>query len=664
VARVSQALERARRRLATDPSWLLRTGIAAAGAALIAALACWWMGGLALHSQRPWAPALGAVVLGLLSLAALALALWTFAELARRHDDARRARNLGTVMAASVAIGVLAGLGAMGFFWLLELARFLLLDGLAGFRPGGPAGEAPLFGHGDTPLRPWALLLLPAAGGLVSGWLVSRFAPEAEGHGTDAAIDAYHHRQGKVRGRVPIVKALASAITIGSGGSAGREGPIAQIGAGLASQLAQRLRLARRDRATLMAAGLAGGIGAIFHAPLAGAIFASEVMYRELDIEHEVIIPSFISSIVAYSVFSLAFGWSPLFETPEFRFEQPLQLVPYLLLALVVACGARLFVRLFYGTVALFKRLRWPAALKPAAGGLVVGVLGLAVGWTGLVETGYGVLSSGYGVLQDGFFDPGRIGAAGLVAVAAGKMLTTSFSVGSGGSGGVFGPSTVIGGALGGAVGLLALELFPGAGVHPGAFVMVGMAGFFSAALLVPSMLVCVVAFLLAGRDSLFEHQLDSRLDAPAKAGNMMAAVLRRLSVSRALDFQGPAGVVTVEGTLPARDLLALFAETGQECFPLVDEKGALTGMVEGRSLRYVLNEEGLVDLVLAVDLATEAVRLTRDDTLLTALQRMEASGRDELVVVEAGDSDRPVGTLSHRDVVRAYNRELQSELA
>jgi CIC family chloride channel protein len=680
--RLGQLLRSALARLASDPGWLLKAGIAAAGGAVIGGLASWWLLGLARDGGR-WGLGLAAAATGLSAVAAGALALWTLAQLARSHGEARHVRNLGAVMAASVAIGVLAGLGAIGFFWLLELARFGLLDSLAGFRPEGPAGEAALFEHSSTPLRLWLLALLPAAGGLVGGWLVVRFAPEAEGHGTDAAIDAYHHRQGRIRGRVPLVKAIASALTIGTGGSAGREGPIAQIGAGLASLLATRLKLARRDRAVLMAAGLAGGIGAIFHAPLAGAIFASEVMYRELDLEHEVIIPSFVSSIVAYSVFSLVFGWAPLFETPEFRFEQPLQLVPYLLLAIVVALGARLFIRLFYGTVGAFKTLRIPAMLKPALGGLAVGLIGIGVGTTGLVDFGYGVLAGGYGVLQEGFFDPAAIGIAGLLLVAFGKMATTSFSVGSGGSGGVFGPATVIGGALGGAVGLLAVELFPTAEIHPGTFVMVGMAGFFAAAghaplstiimvgemtgnyhLLVPSMLVCVVAFLLAGRATIFENQLASRLDAPAKAGNMMAAVLRRLPVRQALDLQEQGSVVMVPSTLPARELLGLFAESGQECFPLVHGDGRLAGVVEGRSLRYLVADPGALDVALAHDLATEAITLTPLDNLLTALQRMSAAGRDELVVVNADDEAQPVGTLTHHDVVAAYNRELQAELA
>lgn len=158
-------------------------------------------------------------------------------------------------------------------------------------------------------------MLLPAMGGLVSGWIVYTFAPEAEGHGTDAAIDAYHRKGGFIRGRVPIVKTITSAITLTTGGSGGREGPIAQIGAGFGSFLATTLKLSERERRIMMAAGIGAGVGSIFRAPLAGALFAAEVLYRDPEFESEVIIPAGISSVVAYCLFCLVFGWGSLFES-------------------------------------------------------------------------------------------------------------------------------------------------------------------------------------------------------------------------------------------------------------------------------------------------------------------------------------------------------------
>src|SRR5205823_14828465 len=182
----------------------------------------------------------------------------------------------------------------------------------AGYHPRGPGGEPPLLSEGEGPLNPWLLLLIPAAGGVLSGVLVYTLAPEAEGHGTDAAIAAYHHHQGRIRPRVPLVKIVASALTIGTGGSGGREGPIAQIGAGFGSFLGGLLRLRPAERRVLMAAGMGAGVAAIFRAPLAGALFASEVLYRSPDFESEVIIPAGLASIMAYCMFALVFGWTPL----------------------------------------------------------------------------------------------------------------------------------------------------------------------------------------------------------------------------------------------------------------------------------------------------------------------------------------------------------------
>ncbi|MCF6285850.1 MAG: chloride channel protein, partial [Candidatus Hydrogenedentes bacterium] len=411
-----------------------------------------------------------------------------------------------------VIVGVVAGLGATAFFLLLEFTRFIFLEQLAGFHPEGPGGEAPLFQHSDGALRPWVLFALPAVGGLVSGIIIYRYAPETAGHGTDAAIESYHFHDGRVRKRVPFIKAITAAITIGTGGSAGREGPIAQIGAGFAATLGNALGLTGHERRTLMAAGMAAGIGAIFHAPLAGALFAAEVLYKDMDLEHEVLIPAFISSVTAYSIFCMFFGWEPIFVTPDFVFDHPIQLLPYGALAVTMALCASLYVYCFYGVHNRFEALRVPNYLKPAIGGVVVGLISLVAPRA---------LGAGYGIVQQAIDH--ELTVPVLLGLALCKIATTSFSVGSGGSGGVFGPALVIGGAVGGVVGLTAEQVFPAADIQAGAFVIVGMAGFFAAAantpistiimvsemtgnfnLLVPSMLVCILAYLLARRFTLY----------------------------------------------------------------------------------------------------------------------------------------------------------------
>jgi len=236
-----------------------------------------------------------------------------------------------------VGIGLIAGTGAIIFHYLCQIGVHYFMDLIAGYRPPAPAGEHHLFPPSTREFNRWILLFLPALGGILSGWLVYTLAPEAEGHGTDAAINAYHNAGGFIRARVPFVKTIASAITLTTGGSGGREGPIAQIGAGFGSFLATRLKLSQRERRIMMAAGVAAGVGSIFRAPLAGALFAAEVLYRDPEFESEVIIPAGISSVVAYCLFCLVFGWGSLFESPAFAFQNPLELGPYVLLALVLS---------------------------------------------------------------------------------------------------------------------------------------------------------------------------------------------------------------------------------------------------------------------------------------------------------------------------------------
>jgi len=222
-----------------------------------------------------------------------------------------------------VCVGVVAGIASIVFYYLCQLGMRIFLDFLAGYRPPSSAGEYKLFIPGGREFSRWVLLILPACGGLLSGWLVYTFAPEAAGAGNDAAIHAYHNNEGLVRARVPLVKTLATVITLTTGGSGGREGPIAQIGAGLGSLLATRLKLSARERRILLAAGIAAGVGSIFRAPLAGALFAAEFLYRDPEFEYEVIIPAGMASVVAYCLFCMVFGWGSLLESRISSFATP-----------------------------------------------------------------------------------------------------------------------------------------------------------------------------------------------------------------------------------------------------------------------------------------------------------------------------------------------------
>jgi CIC family chloride channel protein len=350
-------------------------------------------------------------------------------------------------------------------------------------------------------------------------------APEAEGHGTDAVIKAFHHLKGRIRRRVPLVKALASAITIGSGGSAGREGPIAQIGAGFGSALAGFLNLKDDERRVMMLAGVAGGIGSIFRAPLGAALFSAEVLYSEPDFEYLALLPGLISAITGYCIYCSYAGWGLLFDVPPIEFHQPRQLPLYALLGIVCGLVGIVYPKVFYGTRdRIFRPLPIPPWTKPAIGALLLG--GIALFFPA-------ALGMGYGYIQQAI--RGSFGIRFLLLLAAAKVVATSLTISSGGSGGVFGPSLVIGGALGAAYGRAVAEFFPAMAPDPVACTMVGMVGFFagvakvpfasvimvmemtgSYGLLVPSLLVAAIAYLFMPVSiRLYENQLPSRSDSP-----------------------------------------------------------------------------------------------------------------------------------------------------
>lgn len=571
--------------------------------------------------------------------------------------------NLWKLLLLCTLVGLIAGFGAILFFTLLDLFKHFFFDMMAGYRPSGPGGEPPMFEETTTPFRVWVLAILPVIGGLISGVIVFTWAPEAEGHGTDAAIKSFHHNGGKVRARVPFIKTITSAITIGSGGSAGREGPIAQIGAGFGSMLGGWLKLSSKDRRILMAAGMGAGVGAIFHAPLAGSLFAAEVLYKELDLEYEVILPAVISSIVAYAVFATQFGWDTLFITPAFTFTNPWQLVAYFFLALVVAGGSKIYVKVFYGVRDLFKKIHIPNHFKPAIGGIVVGCFAFF-----LPEA----MGSGYGIIQNGFEQKVTLGI--FLAVAFGKIITTSFSIGSGGSGGVFGPAIVIGGSLGGAVGVIAEQLFPGMGIHSGSFILVGMAGFFAAAantpistiimvsemtgnyhLLVPSMFVCFIAYALASKWTIYEEQIKNRLEASIHMGDMMEAVLNRFKVSAIIGNQKAEEIKTITPGTGVTKLLEIFSQSERTSLPVVDNENKLIGVVVGQHLRMIVNRPDLNPLLLASDLTQKPATVFLSNSLLDAVQTMTARGFEEVIVVDKKNPHKIVGLLSRGDIVGAY---------
>ncbi len=542
------------------------------------------------------------------------------------------------MLGLALLVGIVAGLGAIVFYVATCAAEHYALGELAGYRPSvRPAGEPEIPGLVtlDQPFRPWLLLVIPTIGGLLSGWLVYSFAPEAEGHGTDAVIASYHNRQGRIRPRVPLVKIVASALTIGSGGSGGREGPIAQIGAGFGSLLGSLLKLTAKDRRILVAAGMGAGIAAIFRAPLAGALFAAEVLYSSPEFEPEVIMPAAIASVVSYCTFGLMAGWKPLFDTPDLTFTNPWELGPYLLLVLFMIVLASLYTRTFYGVTSLFRRLPLRHQLRPAVGALLTGLAGVLLYYAfGRNQSVLSVLSFGYGSIQLAMTDETAISGWVLLAIALGKILTTSLTIGSGGSGGVFGPSMVIGGCGGGALGVLLHHHWPALVPHPAAFVIVGMAGFFAAAaktpistlvivsemtggyhLLLPALWVCVLAFLLSDEMSIYSAQMKSRSRSPAHRGSFVREVLGEVPVSGFFARGQAVFALRADDTLET--VLERLEESVHSVLPVVGRHDRLLGVVDVEEVHVAAQASHAHSLVVAEDLMCADVRpLVPHDTL------------------------------------------------
>jgi CIC family chloride channel protein len=583
--------------------------------------------------------------------------------------------GVGRRIVLGFLVGIVAGLGAIVFNLACSAGSWFFLDSIAGYRPETPAGEHHFLGHTETPLRIWLLPLCAAVGGLLSGLIVARFAPEASGHGTDAAIDAYHRKDGRISAKVPLVKIIASALTIGSGGSGGREGPIAQIGAGFGAWLADRFGLSSRERRLLLASGMGAGVGSIFHAPLAGALFAAEIFYSEAEFESDALIPAAVSTIVGYSVFSSLTAFEPLFAEAPYTFDNPVELLLYAVVAVLVTLAAGLFVKVFYGIHDFCGRLRWPAGVLPMLGGLLTGLIGVA--FYHLADRDVrvlDVLSFGYGTLEDALL--GEAPIALLLMIGLGKMLTTSISIGSGGSGGVFGPSMVIGGAVGGTVGVLGEDWFPDIVAHPGSYALVGMAGFFAAAgkapistlvmvsemtgnyrLIVPALWVSALAFLLGRPFKLYRSQVPTKVDSDAHRHELFVDLLADTRVQRLID-DGllQTGIATVHEATPLDGIVHLFAHTTQHYFPVVDDAGRMVAVLSANDVRRFIEDLHVGQSVIASDLANPDVVVLHPSTdLETALQRFVSLDVEALPVVAPDDGSRVLGLLSRRELIRHY---------
>ncbi len=571
-------------------------------------------------------------------------------------------RYLTKWLLLSTIIGIVAGLGAALFYFAIDLANQLLLGGIAGYQPPAPLGEGrPVL---IPALRPWLIPLVTALGGLLSGIIVFTLAPDAEGHGTDSAIAAIHHKGGRIAPLIPLVKLVASALTIGSGGSAGREGPSAQISAGFASFLADVLRLNTPDRRIAVAAGMGAGIGAIFRAPLGGAVLAAEILYTH-DLEVEALIPGLIASIAGYAVFGAFFGYTPIFGAqPQLAFDSPVQLLYYAALGLICGAGGILYARGFYGLAALFQRIPLPRWIKPALGGLLVGLIGLVIP---------AALGTGYGWLQITMTAPGLLGLPLWMVILLPflKIVTTGFSIGSGGSGGIFGPGMVIGGLLGAAFWYLGHGILPNLPASPAPFIIIAMMALFGGiahaplavmlmvaemtgnlSLLAPAMVAVALSTALVGDNSIYRSQLPDRAHAPAHRVRFSFPLLASLLVEDALSPAGP--TLRSEATLVEAQQMLMTRPS--RTASVLDAQGRFAGVLTLPLADSVPPAERATTTVGKVAIPAEAA-VRPDQTLDVALEKMSELGVGWLPVVRDGQL---LGRVLARNIMRAYKGTLQ----
>ena len=556
----------------------------------------------------------------------------------------------------STLVGAVGGVAAILFYSGLFYTTHYILGGVGGYYPAIPAGDVELLAPGINNPNRLLLILIPALGGLIAGILIYRFAPETEGPGTDSVIESYHQNRGIIRTRVPFMKGLTSIITIGSGGSAGREGPIALINAGLGSIMATWLHLTDSDRRIMVICGVAAGIGSIFKAPFGGAIFAIEVLYRQGS-ESEGIVPAFISSTVAYSILSSVLGWEPLFTMPNYQFNHPSELIFYALLGIACAVTGIFYVHMFHGIKEVFKELNVPKYFKPAIGGLLLGLLAF------LVPESLGV---GYGLIQLAIDQKLTVGLLILLVLA--KIMATSFTLGSGGSGGEFAPTLVIGAMLGGFLGITLNSLFPTIVPESSTFVLVGMAALLAGVaktpiaaiimvseltgnynLLPPLMLASTLSFVISGRWSIYEKQVASRVDSPAHHREMTIDVLELVKVKEAM----VSDVITVDPATKVQTVLNLVHKYGHLGYPVLDNL-KLVGIVTFEDAEKVPFDER--DKVRVEEIMSRSLIVTyEDENLEIALKRLLDNNIGRLPVVDREDQKRLLGLLTKSDIIREH---------
>lgn len=586
------------------------------------------------------------------------LAVWAFrirhilgTKVGQTLASIRRGEHAFVIIVA-IIIGILGGYGAIIFRELILISHhtfFMFSDGAT-----DQFAQIPW----------WKRLIMPTIGGILVGIIVSRFAPAVKGSGIPEVMESVARKGGLIQFRIILAKAVAAALTLGSGGSAGREGPIVHIGSAIGSAVGQFLKVPARRLRTFVACGAAAGIAATFNAPIAGALFAVEVVLADLAVAS--LSPIVISSVVATVISRHYLGDFPALRVPPFQFQSSQELLLYAVLGLAAGLLSVAFIKMLFGIGSWFERSSLPQWLRPGIGGLGVGLL--ALGLPHIHGVGYASIDS---ALQ------GTAVVELCVILIIAKMLATSLTLGSGGSGGVFAPSLFLGALLGAALGFLFNWLFPGSTAPPGAYALVGMGAVVAGTthapitailmmfemtndyrIIPPLMISCVLAILLSGwlhKNSIYTEKL-ARRGVKLFEGRDIN-LLRSILVKEVMEMDAP----MVHADMSFSELVPKLLSTRHPELLVVDEHGTYLGVVALDDIKSVLPESNdLYSLAVAADAVNESVPFVLpDDNLDLVMHIFGRIHRDELPVCADSSSKKVLGVISRDAVIDSYNKRV-----
>ncbi len=557
------------------------------------------------------------------------------------------------MLLTSLIVGICSGVGAVLFRRLIDWLQNLAYQDISGLM---------------QEYYPLHLILIPAIGGAFVGPLIYYFAREANGHGVPEVMESLELRGGRIRPRVVVVKSLASSICIASGGSVGREGPIAQIGSALGSIVGQVLRLSADRVRTLVACGAAGGIAATFNAPIAGAVFALEVLLRRFG---SVYFGAVVISAVTADVIAHYFeGDQRTFLTPDYALNSPWELLLYTLMGILAALAAVGFSRLLYFSEDMWRLVRVPEPTKPILGGIMLGVLGI---FSFQIDGFPRVFGVGYDTIESSLFSQLTLQVTfGLLLL---KLLATTLTLGSGGSGGIFAPSLFMGAMLGGTFGHMAHSMFPETVAPSGAYALVGMAAFFGGVahapitaililfemtgdyqIILPLMLATVVSTIVSrnvSRDSIYTLKLKRRgvvLSEDTQAIDLMQGVTAGMAMNRETD--------EAQLDMQLVELMSTFSSTHYHALPVIKQNSELAGLVTIKELDQLRTHGSLESKTVADILSVKNTpTILPHQPVWMALRHLEDKGEGCVPVVAETGSKKLLGVLRRIDIIRAYNK-------